>query len=58
MSITEACECLYSGTPVTIRSLTNAQSYCVKDVEPYEKAFLAKFALKIMITIKYLDSLF
>lgn len=44
MSITEAYECLYSGTPVTIRSLTNAQSYCIKDVEPYEKAFLAKLA--------------
>lgn len=44
MSTTEACDCLYSGIPVTIRSLTNTQSYCIKDIEPYEKAFLAKLA--------------
>lgn len=44
MNATEACECLYSGIPVTIKSLTNAQSYCIKDVEPYEKSVLAKLA--------------
>lgn len=44
MSTIEACECLYYGIPVTIKSLTNAQSYCVKDVEPYENSVLAKLA--------------
>ncbi len=44
MSITEACECLYSGIPVTIKSLTNAQSYCIKDVKPYEESVLATLA--------------
>ena len=29
MTTTKACECLYSGIPVTIKSLTNAQSYCI-----------------------------
>ena len=29
MTTAKACECLYSGIPVTIKSLTNAQSYCI-----------------------------
>ena len=44
MNATEACECLYNGIPVTIKSLTNAQSYCIKDVYPYEQGVVAKLA--------------
>ena len=44
MDVTKVCECLYNGIPVTIKSLTNAQSYCVKDVYPYEYAVIAKLA--------------
>lgn len=44
MTTTKACECLYNGIPVTIKSLTNAQSYCVKDVYPYGRSIIAKLA--------------
>lgn len=41
MTTTKACECLYNGIPVTIKSLTNAQSYCVKKVFPCGNSILA-----------------
>lgn len=44
MTTTKACECLYNGIPVTIKSLTNAQSYCVEKVYPYGRSMLAKLA--------------
>ena len=44
MTTAKACECLYNGVPVTIKSLTNAQSYCIKDVYPYEQGVVAKLA--------------
>lgn len=44
MTTTKACECWYNGIPVTIKSLTNAQSYCIKDVSSYEHGVVAKLA--------------
>lgn len=42
MTTTKACECLYNGIPVTIKSLTNAQSYRIVEVYPYMSNIVAK----------------
>lgn len=42
MIVPEACDCMYTNSPVTISVYTNAQSYRVVDVHPYGSNIIAK----------------
>lgn len=41
MTVPEACDCMYTNSPVTIHVRTNAQSYRVKKVYPCGNSVLA-----------------
>lgn len=42
MTTTKACDCMYTNNPVTIKSLTNAQSYRIVEVYPHRSMVMAK----------------
>lgn len=42
MIVPEACDCMYTNSPVTIHVLTNAQSYRIVEVYPYGSNIMAK----------------
>lgn len=42
MTTTEACDCMYTNVPATIKGLTNAQSYRIVEVFPLGSVVMAK----------------